>query len=57
MIVGNKTDMEEDRVVSKQKGLDYAEGKKLAYYEVSAKEGTNVTFIFQQLAEGRTRLK
>ena len=32
MIVGNKIDMEEERTVSKQRGLDFAESKKIAFY-------------------------
>ena len=50
MIVGNKIDMEEDRAVSKQRGLDYAESKKIAFYEVSAKDGTNINLIFTRIA-------
>ena len=50
MIVGNKIDLEEKRVVSKQRGLEYAESKKIAFYEVSAKEGTNINLIFTRIA-------
>jgi trehalose/maltose hydrolase-like predicted phosphorylase len=50
MIVGNKIDMDDKRTVSKQRGLDYAEGRKIAFYEVSAKDGTNVTLIFTRIA-------
>ena len=50
MIVGNKIDMEEARTVSKQRGLDYAESKKIAFYEVSAKDGTNINLIFTRIA-------
>lgn len=52
MIVGNKIDLEEKRVVSKQRGLEYAESKKIAFYEVSAKDGTNINLIFTRIAEG-----
>ncbi len=52
MIVGNKIDMEDQRTVSKQRGLDYAESKKIAFYEVSAKDGTNIDLIFTRIAEG-----
>jgi len=52
MIVGNKIDMEDARAVSKQRGLDYAESKKIAFYEVSAKDGTNINLIFTRIAEG-----
>lgn len=52
MIVGNKIDMEDARTVSKQRGLDYAESKKIAFYEVSAKDGTNINLVFTRIAEG-----
>lgn len=52
MIVGNKIDLEEKRAVSKQRGLEYAESKKIAFYEVSAKDGTNINLIFTRIAEG-----
>lgn len=52
MIVGNKIDLEEKRTVSKQRGLEYAESKKIAFYEVSAKDGTNINLIFTRIAEG-----
>lgn len=52
MLVGNKSDLEDERKISKQKGLEYAEKNKLAFYEVSAKDGTNVELIFTKIAEG-----
>jgi hypothetical protein len=51
MIVANKIDLEEERQVSKQRGLDYASSKQLAFYEVSAKSGTNNELIFTSKAE------
>lgn len=53
MIVGNKIDMEEQRTVSKQRGLDFAESRKIAFYQVSAKDGTNINLIFTRIAQGR----
>lgn len=50
MLVGNKTDLEEKRVISKQLGFQYAEDKKIAFYETSAKDGTNVNLIFLKIA-------
>lgn len=32
MLVGNKSDREENREISKQKGLEYAEKNKIAFY-------------------------
>lgn len=52
MLVGNKSDLEEQRVITKQKGLEYAEKNKIAFYEVSAKEGSNIELIFTKIAEG-----
>ena len=52
MIVGNKIDLEEERTVAKQRGLDYAKDKKVAFYEVSAKDGTNIDLIFDTIGEG-----
>lgn len=51
MLVGNKSDMEEERTITKQKGLEYAEKNKIAFYEVSAKDGTNVDLVFHKIAE------
>ena len=51
MLVGNKSDMEDKREISKQKGLEYAEKNKIAFYEVSAKDGTNIDLIFTKIAE------
>lgn len=50
MLVGNKSDMEQARKISKQKGLEYAEKNKIAFYEVSAKDGTNIELIFMKIA-------
>lgn len=57
MIVGNKIDLEDKRTVSKQRGLEYAESKKIAFYEVSAKDGTNIELIFTRIAECTCLLK
>ncbi len=51
MLVGNKSDLEQNRKVSKQDGLSFAEKNRVAFYEVSAKSGTNVELIFGKIAE------
>ena len=50
MLVGNKVDLEGERQISKQMGLEFAEKKKIAFYEVSAKEAINVELIFSKIA-------
>jgi GTPase SAR1 family protein len=56
MLVGNKCDLEHLRKISKQKGIEYAERNKIPFYEVSAKEGTNIELIFTKIAEGTNYL-
>ena len=51
MLVGNKSDLDEQRKVSKQDGLSFAERNRVAFYEVSAKNGSNVDLIFAKIAE------
>lgn len=52
MLVGNKLDLEHDRKVKKEKGLEFAEQHKLAFHEVSAADGTNIDYIFTKMVEG-----
>ena len=49
ILVGNKCDLEEGRQVKKEEGKDYAKKKELKFYEVSAKDGTNVNKAFDDL--------
>lgn len=51
MLVGNKTDLDALRQVSKQDGLAFAEKNRVAFYEVSAKTGANIDLIFGKIAE------
>ena len=48
-IVGNKTDLEDNRVISKEEGEKLAEKYEVMFYECSAKTGENVDFIFNEL--------
>ena len=51
-IVGNKADLpEEDREVPHIMGYQYAREKNYLFQETSAKEGTGITEIFQQVAQ------
>eukprot|EP00052_Salpingoeca_macrocollata_P013110 m.102546 g.102546 ORF g.102546 m.102546 type:complete len:183 (-) comp18782_c0_seq1:179-727(-) len=49
MLVGNKCDLEDSRVVTKKKGKDSAGSAR--FLEVSAKKNTNVDLMFQQLVD------
>ena len=50
ILVGNKCDDTNRRMVVKREAEDWAEEEKIEYYEVSAKEGTNVELVFTRLA-------
>ena len=47
ILFGNKSDMEDSRQVSKEEGEEYARKNNLSFFEVSAKEGTNVQEGFE----------
>eukprot|EP01095_Lingulamoeba_sp_RSL-Kostka_P000216 TRINITY_DN1033_c0_g2_i1.p1 TRINITY_DN1033_c0_g2~~TRINITY_DN1033_c0_g2_i1.p1 ORF type:complete len:196 (-),score=52.18 TRINITY_DN1033_c0_g2_i1:259-846(-) len=49
IIVGNKCDLENDRVVTSQEGTALGEKHSCPYYETSAKTGENVDIIFIEL--------
>jgi small GTP-binding protein len=49
MLVGNKCDMGELRVVSTEEGTSFARSKNLMFVETSAKEATNVAESFAKL--------
>lgn len=51
MIVGNKSDLKEERVVSLQEGIDYAETQNCFFMETSAKDNSdgNVEKAFEEL--------
>ena len=51
IMVGNKCDLEEERQVKKEEGKDYAKKEKIKFYEVSAKEGTNINTAFDTLVK------
>lgn len=47
ILFGNKCDITDDREVSKEDGEEYAKKNKIKFFEVSAKEGTNVVNAFE----------
>ncbi len=50
ILVGNKIDLENDRVVSTEEGESLAQELKLSYIETSAKTGVNINDAFKMLA-------
>ncbi len=50
ILVGNKIDLTEDRVVSRKEGESIAEKLQLTYMETSAKTGENIDDAFKMLA-------
>ena len=51
ILVGNKIDLQKERVIDKEKLANFANKKGMNFYEASAKEGTNVDLIFTELAQ------
>ncbi len=49
VLVGNKSDLVNDRVVSRNEALDFARESKVKYMEISAKTNENVTECFLTL--------
>ena len=50
-IVGNKNDLEDSREVNANKCYKWCTEHNYSYYEVSAKTGENVEFLFSEIAE------
>ncbi|XP_066145722.1 ras-related protein Rab-3 isoform X1 [Euwallacea fornicatus] len=51
ILVGNKCDMEDDRVISFERGKQLAEQLGVEFFETSAKENINVKAIFERLVD------
>ena len=49
--MGNKCDMEGERVVSYERGRQLADQLGLEFFETSAKENINVKAVFEKLVE------
>ncbi|MCK4284688.1 MAG: GTP-binding protein [Candidatus Lokiarchaeota archaeon] len=50
ILIGNKIDLTEDRVVSTEEGEEIAKKLNLSYIETSAKTGENINYAFKMLA-------
>jgi small GTP-binding protein len=51
ILFGNKSDMKDERKVSKEEGEKYAKDNELTFFEVSAKDGSNVNEAFEHLVK------
>ncbi|VDK56330.1 unnamed protein product [Anisakis simplex] len=51
VLVGNKCDMDDERVVSFERGRQLADQLGLEFFETSAKENINVKAVFEKLVE------
>ncbi|KAK7099720.1 hypothetical protein V1264_022785 [Littorina saxatilis] len=51
VLVGNKCDLEESRVVNQSRGQDLAQDLGLEFFETSAKENINVKAVFERLVD------
>lgn len=51
VLVGNKCDLEEERVVSTERGKQLADQLGLEFFETSAKENINVKAVFERLVD------
>ena len=50
-LIGNKSDLEEDRVIDKEAGINMSEQLGLKFYETSCKNGNNVEKCFKDMAK------
>lgn len=51
VLVGNKCDMEDERVVSTERGKQLSDALGLEFFETSAKENLNVKIVFERLVD------
>ena len=51
ILIGNKIDLENKREVQKVDGENFAKKNNIQFYETSAKDGTNVNYVFELLAK------
>ena len=50
VLVGNKTDLAEDRVISEAEGQEFASSQDMLFIETSAKTAANTSELFESVA-------
>jgi Ras-related protein Rab-5C len=50
-LVGNKTDLQDQRTIKKEEAIQYAKSKSILYFEVSAKTGFGVDELFKSVTK------
>lgn len=50
-LVGNKCDLNDHRKVAKETGNNFAQAHNMRFIEVSAKDGTNIEYLFKKMAD------
>jgi len=56
VIVGNKADLEDQRMVKYDEGKAFADEKNIPFLETSAKDGLNVQDLFMRMTRGYLKL-
>ena len=51
ILVGNKSDLTESRVITKEQGMELAQSLGIEYFETSAKDGMNVAEVVDKLLD------
>ena len=49
ILVGNKSDLTENRVITKEQGMELAQSLGIEYFETSVKDDTNLTEAVDKL--------
>ena len=57
ILLGNKADLAAQRQVSNEEAREYAAGKGIMFFEVSARAGTNIVQAFNELAKKLTGIE